>query len=98
MKTDFNFGSTKFGLEGFTGMTPKWAAIASNYLIFATIALYGITLFVNDWSWLIPEQSQELINMVIESLEKTMVSLAGLLRLFGVNNNTPVNNGQEEHH
>lgn len=98
MKTDFNFGSTKFGLEGFTGMTPKWAAIASNYLIFVTIGLYGVTLFVNDWSWLIPDQKQELINMVIESLGKTMVSLAGILRMFGVKDNAPVNHGQENHH
>ena len=98
MKTDFNFGSTKFGLEGFTGTTPKWAAIASNYLIFATIALYGVTLFVNDWSWIIPDQNREIIDMVIESLGKSMVSLAGVLRLFGVNSNTPVNNDQEEHH
>lgn len=85
IKTDINIGSNKFGLEGFTGMTPKWAAIASNYLIFATIGLYGVTLFVNDWSWLIPEQKQELINMVIESFGKSMVSLAGILRMFGVN-------------
>lgn len=94
MKTDFNFGSTKFGLEGFTGTTPKWAAIASNYLIFATIALYGITLFVNDWSWLIPNQKREIIDMVIESLEKTMVSLAGVLRMFGVKDNTAVNHAE----
>lgn len=98
MKTDFNFGSTKFGLEGFTGTTPKWAAIASNYLIFATIATYAITLFVNDWSWLIPDQKREIIDMIIESLGKTMVSLAGVLRLFGVKDSIVVNNGQEEHH
>ena len=88
IKTDINIGSNKFGLEGFTSMTPKWAAVASNYLIFVTIATYAVTLFMNDWSWLIPEQKQEVINMVIESTGKTMVSLAGILRLFGVNKST----------
>lgn len=96
MKTDIDFGSTKFGLEGFTGMTPKWAAIASNYLLFATIGLFAFTALVDDWSWLIPDTKQEVINMVIASVEKSMVSLAGVLRMFGVNDNSEHAEGNQQ--
>lgn len=85
MKTDINMGSTKLGLGGFTGTTPKWASATSSYLLIATVGLFLLTALMEDWSWLIPDTKQELINSVIDSVEKSMVTIATILRFFGVN-------------
>lgn len=87
MKTDLNFGGVNFGLKGFTGVTPKWAAIASNYLLLATVALFFLSAFVTDWEWIIPDTKKAVIDSVIDSLEKTLVSVATALRWLGIGGN-----------
>lgn len=85
MKTDINIGSTKLGLEGFTGTTPKWASATSNYLLIATVALFVLSGFIDDWDWMIPESVAPIIHQVIDSCEKSMVTIATMLRFLGVN-------------
>lgn len=88
MKTDINMGQgVKAGLEGWKGTTPKWAAIASNYLMLATIGLFVLSAFVSDWSDFIPSETQDLITSIIEAIEKSFITIATALRFLGVKNN-----------
>jgi hypothetical protein len=88
MKTDINMGGTKLGLGGFTGLTPKWASATSNYLLIATVLLFVLSGFVEDWAWMIPDTKLPLIEQVISSVEKSMVTIATMLRFLGVNKST----------
>ena len=85
MKTDINIGSTKLGLGGFTGTTPKWASATSNYLLIATVGMFVLSGFIEDWAWMIPDTKMPLIEQVMDSVEKSMVTIATMLRFLGVN-------------
>ena len=85
IKTDINIGSNKLGLSGFAGLTPKWASATSNYLLIATVLLFVLSGFVEDWHWIIPDTKLPLIEQVISSVEKSMVTIATMLRFLGVN-------------
>jgi hypothetical protein len=87
MKTDVNIAGVNAGLEGWKGTTPKWAAIASNYLMLATIGLFVISGFINDWSAFIPDTSKFVIEEAISAIEKSFVTIATALRFLGVNKN-----------
>lgn len=88
MKTDINLGSTKLGIEGWQSTTPKWAAVSSNYILLATVALFAVSAMVADWEWLIPDTKKVLIDAVIDSVEKTLVTIATALRFLGTNNSS----------
>jgi hypothetical protein len=83
---------TIIGWEGWKSATPQWAAIASNYLMLSTLGLFVLSGFVDDWSTFIPEASQDLIYAIIDSMEKSFVTVGTALRFLGVKNNDNATN------
>jgi len=82
---------TVIGWEGFKLTTPAWAAIVSNYLIFASIALFVLSGLIESWDEFIPQETQDVIYKVFNAVEKSFVSISGFLRLLGQKDSQPVN-------
>jgi hypothetical protein len=82
---------TIVGWEGWNSTTPAWAAIASNYLMLATLGLFILSGFVEDWSEFIPDYKMEIIKSIFESVERSFVTIGTALRFLGVKPKPPVN-------
>jgi len=82
---------TVIGLSGWKSVTPAWAAIASNYLMLATVGLFVLSGFIDDWANFIPETKQEVIGEIINAVEKTFVTIGTGLRFLGLKDAPPVN-------
>lgn len=80
-----------FGLAGFKGMTPVWAAKASNYILIATVLLFVLKGMIMDWAELIPADVSAQVEAVLNALEKTMVTISTGLRFLGVTKSEPIN-------
>ena len=75
---------TIVGWEGWNSTTPAWASIASNYLLLATLGLFLLSGFVEDWAHFIPDYKMDAINAIIEAVEKSFVTIGTALRFLGV--------------
>ena len=75
---------TIVGWEGWNSTTPAWASMVSNYLLLATLGLFVLSGFVDDWARFIPDYKMEIINSIIDSVEKSFVTIGTALRFLGV--------------
>ena len=75
---------TIVGWEGWNSTTPAWASIASNYLLLATLGLFLLSGFVEDWAHFIPDYKMDAINAIIDAVEKSFVTIGTALRFLGV--------------
>jgi len=75
---------TIVGWDGWNSTTPAWASIVSNYLLLATLGLFVLSGFVDDWAQFIPDYKMDAIKAIIDSTEKSFVTIGTALRFLGV--------------
>ena len=75
---------TIVGWEGWNSTTPAWASMVSNYLLLATLGLFILSGFVEDWAGFIPDYKLDAIKAIIEAVERSFVTIGTALRFLGV--------------
>jgi len=75
---------TIVGWKGWNSTTPAWASMVSNYLLLATLGLFVLSGFVEDWAVFIPDYKLDAIKAIIEAVERSFVTIGTALRFLGV--------------